>query len=238
MYQLSRDEYSIAANKLKKLTKEFKTTRDAFTSAIATYTESMYEAGGGAAGSTGNNNNKNGPGTEGKQNTHQEGSRGRSPESPGANSVSQPGKSPQNGEEVGSRGRSIETSTAKPASPPGTNKDTQHGPDARANNAAEPAKPASPPSTNKDQEGSRGQEGSSKESKEAESAKGGSMESETSLTPGLAPHWKAVLEKEVQNAPKVNALILRMFGVIYYVYGTTLRYISHVSKVIVISELQ
>jgi hypothetical protein len=57
------------------------------------------------------------------------------------------------------------------------------------------------------------------------------------LTPGLAPHWKAVLEKEVQNAPKVNALILRMFSVIYHVYATTSRYISHVSKVIVISEL-
>lgn len=46
-YELTREDYQIASKRMKEATAPFKTARDAMTSAIATYTESMYEAGGG-----------------------------------------------------------------------------------------------------------------------------------------------------------------------------------------------
>ena len=50
-YELTREDYQIAAARMKQAIAPYKTARDAMTTAISTYSESMYEAGGGKRGS-------------------------------------------------------------------------------------------------------------------------------------------------------------------------------------------
>jgi len=68
-YKLTREEYQIAAEKLKNAIGPFKSARDAMTNAISSYTESMYEAGGGKGGSTGMSNKKGASGATGQATT-------------------------------------------------------------------------------------------------------------------------------------------------------------------------
>jgi hypothetical protein len=59
-YELTREDYQIASKRMKEATAPYKTARDAMTSAIASYTESMYEAGGGKRGQVSPKKNEKG----------------------------------------------------------------------------------------------------------------------------------------------------------------------------------
>ena len=49
-YELTREDYQIAAKRMQEAISPYKTARDAMTTAISSYTESTYEAGGGKGG--------------------------------------------------------------------------------------------------------------------------------------------------------------------------------------------